>query len=86
MYTHFAQRLKERYDLDITPLEYIDLIQSQYETIEKQLSVGKKIVKVKFKGKIILAVKQAKKNQLLITALPYNGHLKESLRVFRPDR
>lgn len=70
MYLHFAQRLKERYGLDITPLEYIDLIQQPYETIEKEIGVGRKKVKIRFKGNIIKAIKQSNGNKFLITALP----------------
>jgi hypothetical protein len=69
MYLHFAQRLKERYGLEITPLEYIDLIQASCETIEKEKGTGRRKVKLRFKDTIIYAVKENNGNKFLITAL-----------------
>ena len=68
-YNHFKERLKERYGLEITPLEYIELITSQVLVI-KDLGSGKNEVKVQFKGVVIRAIKQKNKNKFLITALP----------------
>lgn len=68
MYAHFAQRMKERYNLDITPLEYIDLIQ-QRPILQENAGNGRMKVKLQFKGVVILAIKQKKQNKFLITAL-----------------
>lgn len=70
MYQHFAERLKERYGLEITPLEYIDLIQAPYEALNREIGTGRKKVKIRFKGQAIIAVKQTNGNKFLITALP----------------
>jgi hypothetical protein len=70
MYTHFAKRLKERYGLDITPIEYIDLIQQDFKTISIEQGKGVSKVLIMFKDVEIIAIKQRNRNKFLVTALP----------------
>jgi len=70
MYEHFAQRLKERYGIEITPLEYIDLIASPYKTINQDYCTGRKKIEIIIKGVRVIAVKQKNGNKFLVTALP----------------
>jgi predicted PilT family ATPase len=76
MFQHFKRRLIERYNLEITAEEYIELCAAKAETIEVLKREGRRIVKIRFKEQVVIAVKQSNKNKFLITALPYTRDIK----------
>ncbi len=66
---HFAERLKERYGIEINVFDYLDLIQSPAENL-KDNHDGTLVVKIKVNGTAVFAVKQKNRNKFLLTALP----------------
>lgn len=68
-YTHFSERLKERYGLEIDFDEYKALCKSEREVI-KSPTQNKQIVTVFFKGKKITAMR-SRRYKVLSTALPH---------------
>jgi hypothetical protein len=68
IYLHFAERLKERYGLDISKKEYLSLCNEPFKVLgERPNSTNK--VKIVFKDVEVFAIR-SKKGKKLITALP----------------
>jgi len=70
-YSHFNQRLLERYNIHITLKEYVSLCKSHLQTIKREQH--KLIGIIKIKNVEVLVVRQRHKNKKLITALPYHN-------------
>lgn len=74
-YLHFAQRLKERYKMDITLKEYRSLCKAEHKMLAAEkhnLRPKQKVLKVAvvFKGVEVHGIKYSK-GGLLVTALPF---------------
>ena len=67
MYEHFALRLKERYGMEITPLQYIHLCQAAFR-FDCDCGEGRVKGWVEFMGQKVYVVKQKNRNKFLITA------------------
>lgn len=76
---HFAQRLRERYGIDVSFEYYLVLIREKIETI-RHLSNHKTMGWLKVQQQEVLVVKERNRNRLLITALAKNSYQIEFLK------
>jgi hypothetical protein len=71
-YFHFRERLNQRYKIDVTLDEYLELRRAHIETWKRQTH---KIVGImKIKGVNVLVVREKHRKKKLITALPYHNY------------
>lgn len=75
-YYHFNERLKQRYQLQVTIDEYKDLCRVQFKSFIKQ-SKNKNIGFIPIKGVNVIVVKERKGKRRLITAMPANKKYKK---------
>jgi hypothetical protein len=71
-YSHFNQRLQERYKISISFGEYKDLCRVKVEIIKKQ-SQNKAIGFIEIKGIKVKVGKEIARKRRLITALPFKA-------------
>ncbi len=76
-YSHFRSRLKERYGMEITKEEYLELSSCGYYKTTF-IGIGIKYIIINFKGVEVFAIKQKKKYKLLLTALPITNYYKQT--------
>ena len=73
MSRHCQQRLEERYDLELVPLDLVNLVKllkTKYYILIEQQEAGRKLVLTRYRGKYIVIVTDTAEDAL-ITALPY---------------
>lgn len=74
-YSHFNQRLNERYGIDVTFDEYIELSKKYIKTLRKQKH--KRIGIMEIKGIPVVVVKEIDRRRKLVTALPFKNQYNE---------
>jgi hypothetical protein len=75
-YTHFNERLVQRYKMSITLAEYKALCRAPIETIRKK-GAHRKMGVLLIRGTRVLVGKEVSRYRLLKTALPKNGAFKD---------
>ena len=68
-YSHFNERLNQRYGINVTEEEYDELCRENIDIIERK-SRNRALAWLMVKGYKVLVVKDVKRNRFLATALP----------------